>query len=164
MKNCLKCGKLLPLTEYYKHAKMADGHLNICKVCVKERVKNDHYRKSKDPSWVEKERERSREKYHRLGYKSMQKEQEAKYPWKKEQVYKNLNRFYKTPKGIEAHHWSYANENLKDVFFLTRKEHKRAHTLLVLNIEKRLFYGLNNELLDTKEKHENYLKSKGINF
>lgn len=38
MKLCRKCQKVLSLAEFYKHAQMADGHLNICKECVRERV------------------------------------------------------------------------------------------------------------------------------
>jgi len=38
MKQCRKCGRNLPLNEYYEHAQMLDGHLNICKECTKKRV------------------------------------------------------------------------------------------------------------------------------
>jgi hypothetical protein len=38
-KTCRTCGKTQPEEEYYVHSKMADGRLNICKNCVKTRVK-----------------------------------------------------------------------------------------------------------------------------
>jgi len=38
MKVCRECNTEKPLVEFYKHAAMADGHLNKCIQCVKARV------------------------------------------------------------------------------------------------------------------------------
>ena len=69
-KKCFKCGRELPLSEFYKHPRTGDGHLNKCKKCTKNDVHKDYIRKSSDEQWMEKERARGREKFKRLGYKN----------------------------------------------------------------------------------------------
>ena len=49
-KICFKCNINQPLSEFYKHKMMADGHLNKCKTCTKKDTKEniaknpDYYR------------------------------------------------------------------------------------------------------------------------
>lgn len=159
-KKCFKCGQVLSLDNFYKHNQMRDGYLNKCKSCTKNDVKENYILKSEDEEFIEKERERCREKYKRLNYKD--RDWKELKPWTKNNLYKHLARKLKPKKGLELHHWNYNDGFLEDVFFIDRKNHKLAHKFLIIDIKLRLFRDVESNLLDTRQKHYEYLKSKGI--
>ena len=157
-KRCFRCGRLLPLSEFYKHKQMADGHLNKCKECTKNDASKNYSKKSQDEMWMEKERARSREKYHRLGYYKKGSGGNMTTLNKIEgTTSKRLrNKGYDT-NGKEAHHWNY-NEP-KSVLLMSRKAHRRLHRYIVVNSEDKFCYTLEGEKLDTLEKSIEYYRS-----
>ena len=55
-KTCKGCGVEKDLAEYYKHPRMADGHLNKCKVCIRLRVQENRRERLEQYTQYEKAR------------------------------------------------------------------------------------------------------------
>ena len=150
-KICFKCGRELPLSSFYKHPQMGDGHLNKCKDCTRKDAKENIAKKSEDLEWRRKERARGREKYRRLGYKS----HKMRHP-----ETKAVSRFYKSIglclQGCELHHWNY--NFLKDVIAVPISIHRKLHNLLTFDEESKCFM-YEGVLLTKKQDHINLIKS-----
>lgn len=159
MKKCFKCFEEKPLSEYYSHKQMKDGHLNKCKDCTKKDTRAREYSLRYDPEWVEKERARAREKYRRLGY--------GKYTKKRDNLIKGFGGDFSKIKnvkrdkkiignGVECHHWNYNKGFEQDVFIMSTSSHRRIHAQM--SITKSGIYISNTGcLLDTKDKHEKFI-------
>ena len=164
-KTCFKCNLEKKLEDFYKHPQMPDGRVNKCKECNKKDTRDNYQVKSKDVFFIEKERERSKEKYYRLNYKEKQKIWDSEKTWKNSPKYKGLRRKFKSvPKTHHLHHWNYNDDFLEDVIIIERFNHRRAHNLINLDLKNKIYIGLNGEILDTKEKHILYLLNNGIKF
>lgn len=168
-KKCIRCKIVKPLTDFYKHKQMSDGRLNVCKSCKKEEAKKRRIIKMKDPEWRKKEKIRTREKYHRLNYKNKPVDSEYHYEAIKKYRKKYREKFLaksackniKTPDGFEKHHWSYNKEHQTDVIFINPKFHARMHCFMIYDPDKMMYRNEFGKLLDTKEKHLDYILSKG---
>lgn len=149
---------------------MQDGHLNKCKTCTKLDTKERQTTLiESDPEWVEKERARHRAKSIRLDYKTKyrpSKEDKAKtisrykqkYPEKEKCKYITAYKAPKPEKGFHRHHWCYEESSALDFIILPIKEHLKAHIYLVYDQERMMYRRSdNNELLNTKEKHHEYI-------
>lgn len=172
IKICLRCNSSKNVDDFYKHPQMSDGYLNICKTCKRTEAKEREERLRKNPEWVEKERERGREKYNRLNYKNIKPSYENKkkhminyrknYPEKRKA--KNSSQRISCPKGFHRHHWSYNEEHWKDVIILESKEHSDLHRFI--EYDESFYYrtAINigkfkrGDLLDTREKHLEFLE------
>lgn len=165
MKICKRCNIEKDLSEYYKHKLMSDGHLNICKKCKKEESADNYSINMLDPKFIEKERLRAVDKYNRLNanWKKPSKEIRAK---RTNNYKKNFPEKYEASKacqkldkeeGFNLHHWSYNEEHYLDVIKLQIDNHYKIHKYLIYDQEHMMYRTTTNDLLDTKNKHINYI-------
>lgn len=142
VKVCFRCGREKPLSDFYKHKQMGDGHLNKCKDCTRSDAKARHYLRYKDEEFVESERKRSRERYHRLNYNERSKVLAADKPWKSDNLYKQLRKVAKRTYEIfddeVLHHYNYYKIN--KFFIINSASHRQLHTKLELDMVSRCFF------------------------
>ena len=149
MKPCIRCNQVKPLTDFYAHSRMGDGHLNKCKDCCRTYARTRHYRMMKRPDWAEAERARGREKAGRWPVSTPNEIKAAETA-----AYRALRRI---PEGMERHHWSYKREHWLDVILLQIGAHRSLHRHMEYDADSRQFRTPRGHLLDTKRKHVRWL-------
>ena len=149
-KECFKCNIIKPLSEFYRHKQMSDGHLNKCKECTKldtfGRTESEiEKRKHRDRNRKNKE-ERTLKNKERIEScpKKKQRYNELRNEWAKRNKHKRnahlrvaravmngtIIREYNCSKcnsdiRVEAHHEDYAKP--LEVVWLCNKCHSSRH-------------------------------------
>lgn len=155
-KVCFKCKELKPLSEFYPHSRMADGHLNKCKDCNKKDSRVQYNKNMTNDVFVKKERARLSAK--NKAHPEYCKDYRKKYPEKYKAAMAS-RRLRTQNKGTVNHHWSYNEEHWKDCIELTINEHYQLHKHMTYDQERMMFRRAdNNILLDSKDSHIEYLQ------
>jgi hypothetical protein len=135
-KECFKCKTIKPLTEFYKHKEMADGHLNKCKECTKNDA-NKHRQENLEKVRAY-DRERSKLPHRIKLHKEVTSRWKANYP---ERIKAQRLLSYAVKIGAvmphpcwvcgekaEAHHPDYSAP--LDVVWLCHIHHSQTHALV----------------------------------
>lgn len=142
---CFKCNVLKPLTEFYKHPRMADGHLGKCKACNK--VDTRENKLDKREKYLDYDRQRAKLPHRLEAKKRIVREWRKKHP-KRQNAHSILNREVRKGRIIpqpcficgekaEAHHPDY--DRPLDVVWLCPTHHKQAHAIVhYLNEEEKI--------------------------
>lgn len=159
-KACFKCGVEKPLSSFYKHSEMGDGHLNKCKECTKmdvkihreenlERIQEYDRNRPNHTKRIKMNAERllnlketDPEKYHKQ-ISEAKKEWGMRNPNKRKAQCKVSNavrdgRLEKKTScencgseyRVQAHHESYEEDRWLDVVWLCDKCHKERHKII----------------------------------
>lgn len=164
-KKCIRCNIIKPIDDFYIHKQMKDGHINVCKECVKNRVNKRYTLKIKnEKDFIINERNRTKEKYHRLNYGN-------KYTKKNKNNSsiiantrrKFINRYGKIDDFCELHHFDYNKPN--EIIIITKGQHALLHNLLLFDEKSQKFFSKNDKIiLDSYQDHINLINNLGEEY
>lgn len=130
MKTCFKCGRWLPLEEFYEHPRMADGHFNKCKECSRADAKS--HRKANHASVCAYDRMRNATPQRKAQNRATKRNDPRRRAWQKLEKAIRSGLVKPEPCGVcghqpaEAHHDDYSKP--LDVRWLCFRHHREiAH-------------------------------------
>jgi hypothetical protein len=142
VKTCFKCGQEKPLSEFYEHPGMADGHLGKCKECAKRDARENYANKRKQYS--EYERQRFKKPERKAATLATQRRRRAAHP-EKEAAYNAVHRALRSGKlkrqpckycgspDTQAHHADYSKPlEVEWVCFKCHREHEHGQTVVAV--------------------------------
>lgn len=167
IKTCTKCKLQKDLTLFHLSKFNKIGRRPTCKECDANEQRKRMLIKLSDKDNLEKRRKYARE-WSRNNKKSLTEDQKRKcalncrnwakkYPEKVSAGFSIMH--FKVETGFHKHHWSYNRVHWRDIIILTEKSHKKAHRFLVYDQEQMMYRRFdNNVLLDTKERHVEFIE------
>lgn len=136
-KTCTRCQSTKPLSDFYPHSAMKDGHLSACKDCTKARVRR--HRSENLDRIREYDRGRSNQPHRIAKRREIFENYKAEQPERRKahvivgnairsgKLIKQPCAFCGATEGLEAHHHDYAAP--LDVTWLCKPCHRKFHGL-----------------------------------
>ena len=122
VKTCFRCRLSKPVTEFYRHPMMADGHLGKCKDCTKRDVRSN--RRKRQDYYAAYDRERGSRTIAK-GQKNAAATSAVARAVREGRLIKEPCFFCAATESLHAHHIDYTKK--LDVVWLCARCHRRLH-------------------------------------
>ena len=129
-KVCFKCDAELPITNFYKHSMMADGHLGKCKACTRYDVRENRKTKVEYYNAYDRRRSKNKERIAKMVAAVPDDVRKARFAVHNATARGKLKKLPCEACGsekVEAHHTDYSKP--LDVMWLCRKHHADIHRM-----------------------------------
>ena len=150
MKICPKCKEEKELSGFSKMKSSKDGLQHNCKACSRQYYAENTEQLKQYQKQYFAENPEVKAKFN--------KKYESKYPEKRKATTKANNNL-PSRDGYHRHHWSYNEEHWLDIIYVNASMHSYYHTHMEYDSTHMVYRAkATGELLDTRERHEAYLK------